>query len=183
MKKLPITLLILALLWGIVACNKSEDYWTQYEKWRDDNNAWFTEQLIAKDEHGNNVYTKVTPTWDQSVYILMKHYNDTTLNRDSLSPYQTSTVDVMYKGMLYNGTPFDSSYTATDSIYRIQVKNTIKGWIIALEHMRIGDSCRVIIPQDLAYGGQYVSSTILPYSALIFDMKLVGIPGLDKPVR
>ena len=27
-----------------------------------------------------------------------------------------------------------------------------------------------------------MSSLILPYTTLVFDMKLVDIPGLDKPV-
>ena len=147
-----------------------------------ENESWFIEQLGAKDEKGNPIYTKVVPSWDHSIYVLMKYYNDTSLNRDAQSPYQTSTVDVIYKGMLYDGTPFDSSYLRTDSIYRTQVKQNIKGWIIALEQMKVGDSCRVIIPQTLGYGAQYMSSLILPYTTLVFDMKLVDIPGLDKPV-
>ena len=162
MKKLPIFLLI-CLLIGIVACKETEDYWTQYEQWRETNESWFIEQLGAKDEKGNPIYTKVVPSWDHSIYVLMKYYNDTSLNRDAQSPYQTSTVDVIYKGMLYDGTPFDSSYLRTDSIYRTQVKQNIKGWIIG-------------------YGAQYMSSLILPYTTLVFDMKLVDIPGLDKPV-
>ena len=181
MKKLPIFLLI-CLLIGIVACKETEDYWTQYEQCRETNESWFIEQLGAKDEKGNPIYTKVVPSWDHSIYVLMKYYNDTSLNRDAQSPYQTSTVDVIYKGMLYDGTPFDSSYLRTDSIYRTQVKQNIKGWIIALEQMKVGDSCRVIIPQTLGYGAQYMSSLILPYTTLVFDMKLVDIPGLDKPV-
>lgn len=128
MKKLPIFLLI-CLLIGIVACKETEDYWTQYEQWRETNESWFIEQLGAKDEKGNPIYTKVVPSWDHSIYVLMKYYNDTSLNRDAQSPYQTSTVDVIYKGMLYDGTPFDSSYLRTDSIYRTQVKQNIKGWI------------------------------------------------------
>ena len=132
MKKLPIFLLI-CLLIGIVACKETEDYWTQYEQWRETNESWFIEQLGAKDEKGNPIYTKVVPSWDHS-------------------------------------------------IYRTQVKQNIKGWIIALEQMKVGDSCRVIIPQTLGYGAQYMSSLILPYTTLVFDMKLVDIPGLDKPV-
>ena len=126
MKKLPIFLLI-CLLIGIVACKETEDYWTQYEQWRETNESWFIEQLGAKDEKGNPIYTKVVPSWDHSIYVLMKYYNDTSLNRDAQSPYQTSTVDVIYKGMLYDGTPFDSSYLRTDSIYRTQVKQNING--------------------------------------------------------
>ena len=182
MKKLPVFLLI-CLLVGIISCKESKNYWTQYEEWRDTNDAWFIEQLGAKDADGNPVYTKVVPSWDRSIYVLMKYYNDTSLNRDAQSPYQTSTVDVIYKGMLYNGTPFDSSYLKTDSIFRTQVDDNIKGWIVALEQMKVGDSCRVIIPQTLGYGAQLVSSLILPYTTLVFDMKLVAIPGLEKPVH
>ena len=94
MKKLPIFLLI-CLLIGIVACKETEDYWTQYEQWREINESWFIEQLGAKDEKGNPIYTKVVPSWDHSIYVLMKYYNDTSLNRDAQSPYQTSTVDAV----------------------------------------------------------------------------------------
>lgn len=182
MKKLPVFLFI-CLLVGIVSCKESENYWTQYEEWRDTNDAWFIEQLGAKDSEGKPVYTKVVPSWDPSIYVLMKYYNDTSLNRDAQSPYQTSTVDIIYKGTLYNGTPFDSSYLQPNGIYRSQVKQNIKGWIVALEEMKVGDSCRVIIPQTLAYGAQYISSLILPYTTLVYDMKLVDIPGLEKPVN
>ncbi len=182
MKKLPIYF-ILALFIGFISCSDdSEDYWTQYEDWRETNEAWFYEQLNAKDEQGNPIYTQVTPDWDKGIYVLMKWYNDTTLNQDAQSPYETSTVDVVYKGMRYDGVAFDSSYNKTDSILRIQVVKLIKGWIMALGRMRVGDSCRVIIPQELAYGGNYQSEIILPYSTLVFDMKLKDIPGLDKPV-
>ena len=49
MKKLPIFLLI-CLLIGIVACKETEDYWTQYEQWRETNESWFIEQLGAKED-------------------------------------------------------------------------------------------------------------------------------------
>ena len=56
MKKLPIFLLI-CLLIGIVACKETEDYWTQYEQWRETNESLFIEQLGAKDEKGNPMLT------------------------------------------------------------------------------------------------------------------------------
>ena len=73
MKKLPVFLFI-CLLVGIVSCKESENYWTQYEEWRDTNDAWFIEQLGAKDSEGKPVYTKVVPSWDPSIYVLMKYY-------------------------------------------------------------------------------------------------------------
>ncbi len=182
MKKLPIYF-VLTLLIGLISCGDKDNYWTQYEDWRIANEAWFIEQLDAKDEQGNAVYTQVIPSWDKGVYVLMKWYNDTTLNQDAQSPYETSTVDVIYKGTLYDGVAFDSSYNRTDSIFRTQPTDVIKGWTIALERMRVGDSCQVIIPQSLAYGATSPNSIILPYSTLVFDMKLKDIPGLEKPVN
>ncbi len=183
MKKLP-ALLLLCLMLGFLSCGDDKNYWEQYEDWRKTNEAWFFEQLDATDETGKSVYTKVIPDWNKGVYVLMKYYNDTTLNRDAQSPLSSSTVDVIYRGMRYDGVPFDSSYLQTDSIFRTRLNSgLIEGWTIALEQMKVGDSCRVIIPQSLAYGATYVSSVILPYSTLVFDMKLVAIPGLEKPVH
>ena len=82
MKKLPIFLLI-CLLIGIVACKETEDYWTQYEQWRETNESWFIEQLGAKDEKGNPIYTKVVPSWDHSIYVLM---NTTTIRASTEMP-------------------------------------------------------------------------------------------------
>ena len=51
----------------------------------------------------------------------------------------------------------------------------IQGWTVALEDMRVGDSCEVVIPYTMAYGAQS-SGLIKPYSALKFHIKLVDIP-------
>ena len=59
----------------------------------------------------------------------------------------------------------------------------MKGWVIALTNMRVGDHCEVIIPQDCGYGASYTSDVLLPYSTLVFDIKFRGIPGLEKPVN
>ena len=47
--------------------------------------------------------------------------------------------------------------------------------MIALTHMHVGDSCTVIIPYQQGYGSTKRSSTLLPYSALKFDVRLVDI--------
>ena len=186
MKKLPLVFILFlgVILWS--CGDDSEDYWTKYETWREENTSWFFEQIVAKDEAGNLLYTQVTPEWDKGSYVLMRFYNDTMETRNNEMPIYNSTVDVIYRGALYNGIGFDSSYLKTasygDSISRIQISNTIKGWQIALPTMHIGDSCRVIIPSALGYGETYTSDLLLPYSTLVFDIKLVGIPGKEKPV-
>lgn len=178
---------LIAFVVAFVSCKKDDDtvnYWAQYEDWRIANTDFFEEKYGETDAQGNLVYTRVTPTWDPSSTILMRWYNDRELTADSLSPFSTSYVDVVYEGTNYEGSVFDSSVShSSDSIYRTKVSDNISGWVIALTNMRVGDHCEVIIPQDCGYGGAYTSDLLLPYSTLIFDMELRGIPGLEKPVN
>ena len=100
------------------------------------------------------------------------------LTKGNLKPLISSTVDVKYHLSLYNGTPVDSSYYMTnpaDSIYRSIVSQNVEGWMIALTRMHVGDSCTVIIPYQQGYGSTKKSDELLPYSNLVFNMKLVDI--------
>ncbi len=192
MRKYIFPLMFLAVFAiGFVSCkkedkdkDKKENYWTKYADWRVANTDFFEAKYGETDSQGNLTYARVTPSWDASSTILMRWYNDRALTEDSVRPYSTSYVDVIYEGRNYEGTVFDSSARhASDSIYRTKVSDNIKGWIIALTNMRVGDRCEVVIPQDCGYGNQYTSDLIMPYSTLIFDIELKGVPGLEKPVN
>lgn len=175
----------------LVSCKKKEEdeaqnYWVIYQDWREKNTAFFEEKYAETDAQGNLVYTRVTPTWDPTSTILMRWYNDRTLTADSMSPFSTSYVDVIYEGKTYEGVVFDDSFDNTepaDSIYRSKLSDNVKGWVIALTNMRVGDHCEVIIPQDCGYGAEVKSDILLPYTTLVFDIKFRGIPGLEKPVN
>lgn len=162
----------------LIACNdKDENTWDDYKEWRDLNDAFFKEQQF-KIVDGANYYQTLTPAWNTSAQILIRYFNDRKLTEGNLSPLLNSTVDVKYIGRLYNGEPFDSSYTMTlngDSIYRTAVNSLIEGWTIALQEMRVGDSVQVVIPYSLGYGSK-TTGVIKPYSTLVFDIKLVDIP-------
>lgn len=179
MKKLPF-LFILAITAIIISCGSNDDStWEDYTQWRESNIAWFNEQKARANEDGSKYYNVLIPDWDTSQCVLIHYFNDRKLTEGNLSPLYTSTVDVKYKGCLYNDEPFDSSYTNTasygDSIYRTQCNNVIQGWVVALQDMRVGDSCEVVIPYSMAYGSQDLG-TIKPYSMLKFGIKLVDIP-------
>lgn len=170
MKKLPI-LFVLALcitMWSCLGDTKTT--WEAYKSWRETNLEYYNEMKDTVDKDGQKFYTEIVPSWNQSVSILMHHFNES--NPDSLRPLPTSEVAVKYRGTLYNGIPFDSSYLRTDSLYYTRVDENIVGWIIALTNMRVGDSCRVVLPYNVAYGNQSMSSVIRPYSTLLFDIKL-----------
>ena len=179
MKKLPL-LFIFAFAALIYSCSTGEEStWDEYEDWRITNETWFAEQQNRTDANGSKYYNKLVPAWDTSQCVLIHYFNDRKLTEGNLSPLFTSTVDVKFKGSLYNDVPFDSSYTNTasygDSLYRTQCNKVIQGWTVALEDMRVGDSCEVVIPHSMAYGAQE-SGIIKPYSALRFHIKLVDIP-------
>lgn len=182
MKRFPILLLIASLFLGLVACSDDEPAWVGFEKWREVNDAWMQEQINRKNPDGTPYYTKIVPNWDKQAYVLIKYLNDTKKTENNLKPIYTSTVDVKYRGELYNGYAFDSSYLRVDSIARIKLPNVIGGWIIALTNMHIGDSCEMVIPYEYAYG-EGGTTGINPFSNLKFEVVLKGIPGYEIPAE
>ena len=182
MKKL---LLIIGLLGAaslsLSSCLKDEVE-DQYRDWREANEKWFTQQM-SNTSH----YSTVVAPWDPNGKILIHWYNDTMLTRNNLKPLYSSTVDVKYRGMLYDATPFDSSYLSTSpsqGVTRLQVGNSglIEGWSLGLMQMHVGDSCRIVIPYNMGYGTYGQGSVIKPYSMLIFDLKLQDIYAYEvKP--
>ena len=144
----------------------------EYKDWREKNVEWFERQQAS------GQYTLVTAARDPSAKTLMRWHNDTMLTRNNLKPLITSTTDVKYHLRLYDGTPVDSSYYMTspaDSIYRAMVNANVEGWMIALTRMHVGDSCTVIVPYEQGYGSLKKTDVLVPYSTLVFDIKLVDI--------
>ncbi len=150
--------------------------------WAQANVLWYEEQASLIQD-GKPFYTRVYATWDPTAEVLMHWFNDTTKTKGNLKPLYSSQVDVKYILKLFDGTSIDSSYTSTspaDSLFRCRLNSgIIEGWAIALTHMHIGDSCRVIVPYNVGYGS-VGSGDIEPYTTLQFDIKLVGIPAYEK---
>ena len=92
-------------------------------------------------------------------------------------PQKTDKVLVNYEGRLIDGTVFDASKKHGDKPASFRADQVIKGWTEALTMMPVGSKWQLFIPQELAYGERNMGN-IKPYSALIFDVELVGI---DKP--
>lgn len=172
-------LITLSVAWLLSSCSSDDkNTWEKYEDWREANTDYFEQQKFSVDEDGSPLYQTLTPVWNPGTEILIHYFNDRSKTADNLKPLLTSTVDVKYRGTLYNGQAFDSSYLQTtygDSIFRTQIKTTIQGWWAALLDMNVGDSVRVLIPYNCGYGAS-ASGVIPPFSTLIFDIKLVDIP-------
>ncbi len=179
MKRLPVILAIAIAVFAAVSCDNEQSTWEKYKDWRQANTAFFTEKDNSVNAYGEREYMRITPIWDAGSYILMKKLKSGSGTR---YPLFTSTVDVTYKGFLYDGTAFDSTYTSIDSIATFKCSSTVTGFAMALTNMVVGDSCEIIIPAYLGYGEQE-NSVISPYSTLIFGLKLRGIPGYEIQVK
>ncbi len=92
---------------------------------------------------------------------------------DGAKPLATDRVNVHYRGVLLNGTEFDSSYKRGEPI-SFALNGVIPGWTEGLQLMSIGSKYKFYIPADLAYGGRS-QGAITPNSTLIFDVELLGI--------
>ena len=86
-------------------------------------------------------------------------------------PNSSSKVKVRYKGTLIDGTEFDSSSAGGVDFY---VTEVIPGWTEALKMMPVGSKWKLYIPYSLGYGAD-VHGDIPAYSALIFEIELLGI--------
>lgn len=88
-------------------------------------------------------------------------------------PTADSKVKVHYKGTLIDGTEFDSSYERKEPT-TFRANQVIKGWTEALTMMPVGSKWELYIPQELAYGLRETGK-IKPFSALVFEVELLGI--------
>lgn len=89
-------------------------------------------------------------------------------------PQKTDKVQVNYEGRLIDGKVFDASKKHGDKPMELRADQVIAGWTEALTLMPVGSKWQLYIPYNLAYGNRN-QGEIKPYSALIFDVELVGI--------
>ena len=172
MKKFFYTVILAIVAVTMLDSCLGKNVYDEYKDWRENNDAWYQQQSLS------GQYSTAIAPWDPSAQVLIHWHNDTMLTRDNLKPLITSTVDVKYHLKRYDGAPLDSSYlnsSPADSIYRTLVSSNIEGWMIALTRMHVGDTCTAIIPYQQGYGSAKMSDLLLPYSNLIFDIKLVDI--------
>ncbi|GAA0241159.1 FKBP-type peptidyl-prolyl cis-trans isomerase [Rhodanobacter caeni] len=89
-------------------------------------------------------------------------------------PTVTSRVVVNYRGMLVDGTEFDSTW-AHGAPVSFTVNKVIRGWQDVIPRMRVGDRWKVVIPPQLAYGEYGQLPRIGPNEALVFEIELLDI--------
>ena len=89
------------------------------------------------------------------------------------SPLEDDEVEVHYHGTLLDGQVFDSSIQR-EAPAKFKVNGVIKGWIEALQLMKVGDKWKLFVPSDLAYA-ENGNNSIGPNETLTFEVELLGI--------
>ena len=93
---------------------------------------------------------------------------------DGESPVSGQTVTIHYRGLLPDGSEFDSSHSR-GAPTTLGVDNFVSGFAEALKLMKVGGRTRVVIPSDLAYGPDGRAPLIGPSQVLVFEIELLGV--------
>jgi FKBP-type peptidyl-prolyl cis-trans isomerase len=105
-------------------------------------------------------------------YEILKEGNGT-------SPLEDDEVEVHYHGTLLDGQVFDSSIERGEPA-KFNVNGVIKGWIEALQLMKVGDKWKLFIPSNLAYA-ENGNNSIGPNETLTFEVELLSITPKPTP--
>lgn len=83
-------------------------------------------------------------------------------------------VRVKYKGMLPNGTVFDSSYERGDTT-QFGLNQVIRGWAEGMKLIGEGGKIKMWLPSELAYGEQGAGQKIAPNQPIVFEVELLQV--------
>lgn len=101
------------------------------------------------------------------------------------NPAVTDRVRVNYKGMLQDGTEFDSSYTKGRPA-EFALNRVVKCWQEGIPKMKVGEKAKLVCPSAIGYGERGNPPDIPGGAALVFEVELLDIlppppPGSEKP--
>lgn len=99
----------------------------------------------------------------------------TIVEGDGPVPAASDTVRVHYRGMLVDGTEFDSSVSRGPATFGLG--QVIPCWTAGLQQMRVGETAQLVCPPTFAYGARGVPGLIPPDSTLVFEVELLEIVG------
>jgi len=89
-------------------------------------------------------------------------------------PGASDVVKVNYRGMLVNGTEFDSSYKRNQPT-EFPLNQVIPCWTQGVQRMRVGGKSQLVCPSDIAYGPEGHPPTIPGGATLVFEIELLDV--------
>ncbi len=162
----------------LTSCLGDDDNRYDYTEWINQNESYVTRMEDTIGADGKKVFEKISPVWAPGVHVLAQWHNDRSLTASNLVPMDNSTCDVVYDCYYVNGNLLDASYKHyADSVYQCKPNQNIVGFWAMLTNMHVGDSVTCVIPMNAGYGAS--STSVIPYSTLIYHMKLKAISAYE----
>ena len=90
------------------------------------------------------------------------------------SPTAADVVKVHYRGILANGTEFDSSYKRNEPA-QFPLGGVIPCWTEGVQRMKVGGKAKLVCPAAIAYGQRGAGGVIPPNATLQFEVELLEI--------
>ena len=124
---------------------------------KDEGNLISLEEYITQN---NITLTKTTP---EGIGVVIE------LTGTAGKPSSNANVTVKYRGLLTNGSTFDSN--SSGATFNLQ--GVITGWTLGIPEFGKGGKGTLYIPSELGYGSRGQGSSIPPNADLIFDVELI----------
>jgi FKBP-type peptidyl-prolyl cis-trans isomerase FkpA len=90
------------------------------------------------------------------------------------NPTAADVVKVHYRGILANGTEFDSSYKRNEPA-QFPLGGVIPCWTEGVQRMKVGGKAKLVCPAAIAYGQRGAGGVIPPNATLQFEVELLEI--------
>ena len=90
------------------------------------------------------------------------------------TPKALDTVKVHYKGVLDDGSEFDSSYKRNQPA-KFPLSGVIPCWTEGVQKIQLGGKAKLVCPPELAYGRRGIPGVIPANATLTFEIELLEI--------
>jgi FKBP-type peptidyl-prolyl cis-trans isomerase FkpA len=124
--------------------------------------AGATKEFIAKAAKEKGAIT----TKSGLIYLSLKEGN-------GAAPAAGDKVKVNYRGMLVDGTEFDSSYKRGEPV-EFALNSVIPCWTEGVQMMKPGGKAKLVCPAAIAYG-ERGAGPIPANATLVFEIELIGV--------
>ncbi len=147
------------------------------EKEVEERNKKIAEELKAKKEAAQQANKDAIAEWSKNLKTTESGLRYQVLeSTNGVAPKKGDSLQVHYKGMLENGTVFDSSYDRNEPIeFPAGVGKVIKGWDEGIMLLKEGEKAVFFIPSELGYGARGAGGVIPPNANLVFQVELVKV--------